>query len=53
MRRTFFLLREAWSLVRRHKLYVLLPILVALALLAFLAYHVVPMTALSFIYAGL
>ncbi|MDD5629509.1 MAG: hypothetical protein PHU21_10630 [Elusimicrobia bacterium] len=53
MSRVLHLLREGLFLVRRHKYYFLLPVLVALALLALLAYQLVPMTALTFVYAGL
>ena len=48
-----YILRETLHLVKKHKFYFLLPILIALALLAFLAYQVGPAVAISFIYAGL
>jgi len=53
MKQALYLLKEALFLVRKHKFYILLPILIALALVAFLAYQLAPYAAITFIYAGL
>jgi hypothetical protein len=48
----WYILAELSFLVRRHKLYFLAPILLMLALLAFLVYYIGPTIIVSFIYAG-
>ena len=53
MRKIWYILKESMSLVRAHKLYFLAPILISLALLAFLAFYLGPTAVLTFIYAGL
>ena len=46
------LLKEMLHLVRRHKLYVLMPLLLLLILLALLAFYVGPGVVVTFIYSG-
>jgi hypothetical protein len=53
MRKLLFIVRECRDLVRRHRLYFLLPILIVLAVLSFLVFQIGPALILSFIYAGL
>jgi len=53
MKQALHILKEALVLVRQHKFYILLPLLIALALVAFLAYQLAPYAAVTFIYAGL
>ena len=53
MRRVWYILKEMMHLVRAHKLYVIAPLLVTLAFLAFLAFYLGPAAVLTFIYAGL
>ncbi len=48
----WYLLKEAFHLVRKHKAYVLAPLLVMLALLALVAFYVGPGAVVTFIYAG-
>ena len=53
MKKFIYVCMESWRLVRKHKLYFLLPILAVLVILTFLAYHIGPSVVVSFIYAGL
>jgi hypothetical protein len=53
MRKIWFILKEMGHLIRTHKLYVISPILVTLAILAFLAFYLGPTAVLTFLYAGL
>jgi hypothetical protein len=53
MGRTRILLRETFALVRRNRLFFLLPILLSLAILAFLVFTAGPTAILTFIYAGI
>lgn len=48
----FYILRGMYRLVREQKLYFFTPILIILALLAFLIYYIGPAVIVSFIYAG-
>ncbi|HOX22786.1 MAG TPA: DUF5989 family protein [Elusimicrobiales bacterium] len=52
MKKIAYLMKEAFYLVKKHKMYFLLPILLVLAVLAVLAYHLGPGLATVFIYAG-
>lgn len=52
LRKVKYLLGEMLYLVKKHKLYALLPLLITLALLGFLFYHAGPAVVISFIYAG-
>ena len=49
----WYLLKEAMYFVRRHKGYVLAPVLMLLVLLALIAFYVGPTAVVSFFYAGL
>ncbi len=53
MRKLLLIIREMFLLVRRNKLYYLVPILVTLGILAFLVYTVGPTAIVTFIYAGI
>ncbi|MFH1619566.1 MAG: hypothetical protein ABIG11_06635 [bacterium] len=53
MTKLLLILRESLLLVRKHKMYFLLPFLILLAFLALLAYQIGPGIVVSFIYAGL
>jgi len=53
MEKILYILREMLYMVRRHKLYFLLPILIVLVLLAFLVFYIGPSAVISFIYAGI
>jgi hypothetical protein len=48
----WYLLKEAFHLIRRRKAYVLAPLLVLLLLLALVAFYVGPGAVVTFIYAG-
>lgn len=53
MRKLIFILKECRDLVRRHRLYFLAPLLLALAVLSFLVFQIGPALIVAFIYAGL
>lgn len=53
MKKILFILREMGHLIRKNKLYFLSPVLIVLALLAFLVYYIGPAAIVSFIYAGI
>jgi hypothetical protein len=53
MRKLLMILREGFHLVRRNKVWFLMPILVGLALLAFLVYTLGPVAMVTFLYAGI
>ncbi len=53
MNKLTLIMRESLALVKKHKIYFLLPLLISLALLALLAFHVGPGIVVSFIYAGI
>ena len=53
MKKLLLICREGYHLVKRHKLYFLAPLLIALALLTFLIIELGPAAIVSFIYAGL
>ncbi|NLO91043.1 MAG: hypothetical protein GX410_03490 [Elusimicrobia bacterium] len=52
MKKIAYLLKEVFYLVKKHKMYFLMPILLVLAVLALLAYHLGPGIITVFIYAG-
>lgn len=52
MKKILYILKEMFYLIRSHKLYFICPILIILALLAFLVYYIGPAVIVSFIYAG-
>ncbi|MFA5090975.1 MAG: DUF5989 family protein [Candidatus Omnitrophota bacterium] len=53
MSKVLYILKEMAYLIKRHKLYFITPILIMLALLAFLVYSIGPSVIISFIYAGI
>jgi len=53
MKKVIFILKELLALVKEHKLYILAPIFILLAMLAFLVYYIGPAVIVSFIYAGI
>ncbi len=53
MRKILFMLREMGVLIREYKMYFLAPLLIVLALLAFLVYSIGPTVITTFIYAGI
>ncbi|MDP7110813.1 MAG: DUF5989 family protein [Myxococcota bacterium] len=53
MRKLWLILREIVRLLARNKLYFLAPILILLALLAFLVYSLGPVAVITFLYAGI
>ncbi len=53
MRKLILILREAGHLVWQNKLWFMMPILVSLALLAFLVYTLGPTAMITFLYAGI
>ncbi len=48
-----YLIKELMYMVKKEKLFFILPIFMALALIAFLSYHIGPAIIVSFIYAGI
>lgn len=52
MRKVWYILKEMFFMIKKHKLYFLAPILIILAILAFLVYYIGPAAIISFIYAG-
>lgn len=53
MKKILYILKEMFYMVRRHKLYFLMPVFIMLALLAFLVFYIGPSVIISFIYAGI
>jgi len=53
MKKVKYILREMFTLIKAHKLYILTPIFIVLALLAFLVYYLGPAIVISFLYAGI
>jgi hypothetical protein len=53
MRKLLMILRESLLLIRRNKVWFLMPILLGLALLAFLVYSLGPVAMVTFLYAGI
>ncbi len=53
MKKIAYILKEMCYMIKRHKLYFIAPILIVLALLAFLVYYIGPSILISFIYAGI
>ncbi|MDD4939499.1 MAG: hypothetical protein PHE18_05665 [Candidatus Omnitrophica bacterium] len=52
MNKVIYILMEMAHLIKKNKFYFIAPLLVALALLAFLVYYIGPSVIISFIYAG-
>lgn len=53
MRRVLYILKQMLHMVRSQHIYFIAPMLVVLALLAFLVYYVGPAIIISFLYAGI
>ena len=53
MKKILYILKEMLYMIRKEKLFFLLPIFIALALLAFLIYQIGPAIVVTFIYAGI
>ena len=53
LQKLFYILKESFYLIKRHKLLFLTPLIIMLALLAFLVYYIGPTVIVSFIYAGI
>jgi len=53
MKKIWYILKEIFYLVKKHKLAYLLPIFIVLTLLAALVYYIGPAVITSFIYAGI
>lgn len=53
MKKISFIIREMMLMIRKHKLQIIAPILIILAVLAFLVYYIGPAVIVSFIYAGI
>ncbi len=49
----WFLLRETFRFLRRHRRFVLAPLLLLLVLVALVAFYVGPGAVVTFIYAGI
>jgi len=49
----WLLIRETLTLLRKHKMYIIVPILLMLLVLALLAFYVGPGVAVTFVYSGL
>jgi hypothetical protein len=52
MRKIQAMIKDAYYLVRQHKLYFLSPVLILLCALAILCFHFGPSIVVAFIYAG-
>lgn len=48
----FYILKELFYMIRKEKLYFLMPIFIILAILTFLVFYIGPAIIVSFIYAG-
>ena len=53
MNKLVLIMKECVHLIRRHKLYFLMPLLIMLALLGLLIFQLGPSVVISFIYAGI
>lgn len=53
MKKLWYILREMARMAWRNKLFFLLPILISLAVLAFLVYSLGPIAFISMLYAGI
>ena len=52
MKKIKYILKETMKMVKKHKFRIIAPILIILAVLAFLVYYIGPAVIVSFIYAG-
>ena len=53
MKKIRYIIQELFYLIKKEKLFFIMPIVMALALIAFLCYHIGPAIIVSFIYAGI
>jgi hypothetical protein len=53
MAKLLFVLREMWRMIRRHRMYFIAPLLITLALMAFLVFYLGPAAIVAFLYAGI
>lgn len=53
MKKILYILKEMLHMIKKEKLFFLLPIFITLALLTFLIYHIGPAIVVTFIYAGI
>jgi hypothetical protein len=51
-RKVSFLFKEGFYLVREHKLYLLMPVLLLFGIIGILFFHLGPKVLVTFIYAG-
>jgi hypothetical protein len=52
MKKIGYILKEMIRMIKKHKFAMIAPILIILAVLAFLVYYIGPAVIVSFIYAG-
>ena len=52
MKKIIYILKEMKFMVKKHKFQIIAPILIVMAVLAFLVYYIGPTVIVSFIYAG-
>ena len=52
MKKIGYILKEMMLMIKKHKFVIIAPILIILAVLAFLVYYIGPAVIVSFIYAG-
>jgi hypothetical protein len=53
MKKIIFIFKELNRMIKKHKFRIIAPILIILAVLAFLVYYIGPAVIISFIYAGI
>ena len=52
MNKIKYIIKEMLYMVKKHRLYILIPILLALMIIALLVFYIAPAITISFIYAG-
>ncbi|MBU0765734.1 MAG: hypothetical protein KJ607_12960 [Bacteroidetes bacterium] len=52
MKKIAFIFKEMMRMIKKHNMRIIAPILIILAVLAFLVYYIGPAVIVSFIYAG-
>ena len=53
MNKILYIFKEMGYLIKKEKMFFIAPLLILLAVIAFLAYHIGPAVVISFIYAGI
>jgi len=53
MNKILYIFKEMGYMIKKDKLYFIAPLLILLAIIAFMAYHIGPAVVISFIYAGI